>query len=103
MIGALREIFFQNDFVVKIKGSFCTVMSEWIVIFGLLRNHEVFPKEKLKNLLSRKKSTEYRFLHLLLFYVVTYQIDSQAYQYLFEGDRLCLSLVGTEYSDSSPW
>ena len=103
MIGALREIFFQNDFVVKIKGSFCIVISEWIVIFGLLRNHEVFPKEKLKNLLSRKKSTEYRFLHLLLCYVVTYQIDSQAYQYLFEGDRLCSSLVGTKYSDSSSW
>lgn len=103
MIGALREIFFQNDFVVKVKGSFCIVMSGWIVIFRLLRNHVVFPKEKLKNLLSRKKSIDYRFLHFLLCYVVTYQIDSQVYQYLFGGYRLCLSLVGTKYSDSSPW
>ena len=45
MIGALREIFFQNDFVVKVKGSFCIVMSGWIVIFRLLRNHVVFPKD----------------------------------------------------------
>lgn len=66
----------------------------------LLRNHEVFPKEKLKNLLSRKKSIDYWFLHFLLCYVVTYHIDSQAYQYLFEGDRLCLIIVGTKYSDS---
>lgn len=66
MIGALREIFFQNGFVVKIKGSFCIVTYGWMVLFGLLRYHEVFPKEKVEKLLSRKKSIDFWFLHFLL-------------------------------------
>lgn len=102
VIGALREIFFQNGFVVKIKGSFCIVTYGWMVLFGLLRNHEVFPKEKVEKLLSRKKSIDFWFLHFLLWYVVTYQIDSHAYQYPVLKEKTYSSLVGVKYSDSSP-
>lgn len=65
-IGALREVFFKNGFIVNIKGSFCIVMCRWMVIFRLLRNHEVFPKEKLQKLLGRKKKHRFLFFSFSL-------------------------------------